>query len=282
MKLCDLHTHSIYSDGSWPVEQLLDEAERIGLSAIALTDHNTISGLGPFMAAAEGRSVEAVPGTEFSLDYRGTEIHMLGLFIRPEHYEIVAKTLEESQRLKVESNKDLVRKLNAAGYKLDYDRICSLTADGQFNRAHVAGELVRLGYMADRKEAFNKLLAQECGYYVPPKRMTAAEGVRFIKSLGAVAVLAHPLLTLKPEALHPLLEELVPLGLDAMETNYVNYDAETTQLACEIADAFGLKHSGGSDFHGDAKPDIRLGVGRGELAVPAELVDGLRSCAKLG
>ena len=89
MKLCDLHTHSIYSDGSWPVEQLLDEAERIGLSAIALTDHNTISGLGPFMAAAEGRSVEAVPGTEFSLDYRGTEIHMLGLFIRPEHYEIV-------------------------------------------------------------------------------------------------------------------------------------------------------------------------------------------------
>ena len=282
MKLCDLHTHSIYSDGSWTVEQLLDEAERIGLSAIALTDHNTISGLLSFMAAAEGRSVEAVPGVEFSFDYQGTEIHMLGLFIRPEHYAIVAKTLEKSQRLKVESNKDLVRKLNDAGYKLSYDRLCSLTADGQFNRAHVAGELVRLGYVADRKEAFKKLLAPECGYYVPPKRMGVAEGVQFIKSLGAVAVLAHPLLTLKPEAVPPLLEELVPLGLDGMETNYVSYDAQTTKLACEIADGFGLKHSGGSDFHGDAKPDIRLGMGRGDLVVPAELVEGLRSCAKLG
>lgn len=281
MKFCDLHTHSAYSDGSWTPEQLLCEAERLGLSAIALTDHNTISGLPRFVAAAKGRKVEAVPGVELSLDYEGTEIHMLGLFIRPEHYDTVAQKLEESQRLKVQSNIELVRNLNEAGYALDYDRICSLTADGQFNRAHVAGELVRLGYVQDRKEAFKKLLAPERGYYHPPKRMTAFEGIRFIKSLGAVAVLAHPLLTLKEDALRGLLEKAASCGLDGMEVYYVTYDEETTRLACAIADEFGLKYSGGSDFHGDAKPDIRIGTGRGELRVPGMLADGLKECCKL-
>lgn len=276
VKLCDLHTHSIFSDGSLTPAQLLDMAESIGLSAIALTDHNTVSGLPDFMAAAQDREVEAIPGCEFSTDFEGTELHILGLFIGPEHYEEVTALLEDSQRQKVQSNIELVENLNKAGYALDYDRICALTADGQFNRAHVAAELMRLGYVQDRQQAFKELLSPKCGYYHPPKRMPAYDAIRFIKSIGAVAVLAHPLLTLKEEPLRRFLPHAVECGLDGMETLYVTYDEETTRLACSMADEFGLLHSGGSDFHGDNKPDVRMGVGRGNLQISCALLEGLK------
>lgn len=278
MKFCDLHTHSVYSDGSWTPAQLLDEAERIGLGAIALSDHNTVSGLPDFMEAAKGRGIEAVPGIEFSTDFEGTELHMLGLFIQPQYYDTITDLLEESQRQKEQSNVELVENLNRAGYALEYDRICALTADGRFNRAHVAAELIRLGYVADRKQAFRELLSPECGYYHPPKRMTAFEAIRFIKSIGAAAVLAHPLLTLKPEPLRAFLRQAVPCGLDGMETIYVTYDEETTRLACAMAEEFGLKQSGGSDFHGANKPDVALGVGRGGLRIPYKFLEELKKC----
>lgn len=280
MKLCDLHTHSVYSDGSWTPAQLLDGAERIGLSAIALTDHNTVAGLPNFMAAAKGREVEAVPGIEFSTYYEGTELHILGLFIQPQHYEVITELLEDSQRQKEQSNIELIENLNRAGYELDYERIRAMTADGRFNRAHVAAELVRLGYMENRQQAFEELLSPVRGYYRPPKRMTAFEAIRFIKSIGAVAVLAHPLLTLKPEPLRTFLQQAVPCGLDGMETVYVTYDEETTRLARAMADEFGLLHSGGSDFHGTNKPDVALGVGRGNLRVPHELLQLLKEKLK--
>lgn len=278
MKLCDLHTHSIYSDGSWTPEQLLREAERIGLAAIALTDHNTVSGLSQFMTAAQGGEVAAVPGVEVSTDYNGTELHILALWVKQAHYDAFSAWLEEPQKRKVESNKDLIRNLNAAGFALEYEKVCALTADGQFNRAHVAAELMRLGYVQQRQEAFTKLLNPECGYYHPPKRMTAFEAIRFIKAHGAVAVLAHPLLTLQPEALRAFLPQAVKCGLDGMETYYVTYDEATTKLACAMAEEFGLKKSGGSDFHGFNKPDIALGTGRGTLQVPAALLAELRGC----
>ena len=276
MKICDLHTHSVYSDGTWTPQQLVDEAERIGLGAIALCDHNTVDGLPEFLAHAQGREVQAVPGVELSTDYEGTELHIVGLFLQPEHYSIITEKLQDYQRRKDESNRLLIRALQQAGFDISYEQIVSATPNGQFNRAHVAAELTRKGYTESIQDAFCRLLKPEQGYYVPAMRMTAYEGIRFIKSLGAVAVLAHPLLSMKEQQLRAFLPEAVACGLDAMETHYVSYDEDTTALAERIAAQFGLQHSGGSDFHGDRKPGIALGTGRGTLLVPMYFCDALR------
>lgn len=274
---CDLHTHSYFSDGTASPGELIDAAEKMGLAAIALTDHNTVAGLPEFLEAARGRRIEAIPGIEFSVDYGDTELHMLGLFIRPEHYGAINGLLDGAKQRKEQSNIDLVAALNRAGYRLDYAAIKGKTPGGQVNRAHIAMALTEAGYTESVSDAFRRLLSPKGGFYVPPKRPDAFEVIRFIKSIGAVAVLAHPFLNLKtPEALREFLEQAVVCGLDGMETLYPLFDEETTRIAEEIADEFGLKHSGGSDFHGTAKPDIHLGTGRGDLAVPAEYLACLK------
>lgn len=276
MKTCDLHTHSVYSDGTWTPEQLLDGARKLGLSAIALTDHNTVAGLPSFIEAAKGKMVEAIPGIEFSTDYGKKDIHILGLFIRPEHYDDITRRLAIAQQEKEKSNVDLVQNLSRAGYRVDFDRIQAQTRGGQFNRAHVAAELVRLGYAVSREDAFDNILAPEHGFYHPPKRMTSFECISYIKSMGAVSVLAHPFLNFSEEELRVFLNQAVSCGLDAMETDYSEYDGQTTALAKRMAEEYGLLRSGGSDFHGGNKSGIALGIGFGNLVVPMEYGEKLK------
>jgi len=278
MTYCDLHTHSYYSDGTYSPAQLIGAAEEMGLGAVALCDHNTVAGLPEFLEAARGKRVEAVPGIEFSTDYGDTELHILGLFIRPEDYPTVTELLEEGKRRKERSNIDLVEALNRAGYCLDYAAIRDKTPGGQVNRAHIAAALTEAGYTASIKEAFRTLLAPSCGFYKPPRRPDALDTVAFIASLGAVPVLAHPFLNLKEEtSLRQFLTEATPKGLAGMETMYPLFDGEKTRLAEKIAAEFGLQPSGGSDFHGTNKPDIYLGTGKGSLAVPMSCLQGLKS-----
>ena len=278
MTFCDLHTHSVFSDGTFTPAELIAGAKEAGLAAIALTDHNTVAGLPSFLAAAEGSGVEAVPGVEFSTDYGETELHILALFVRPEHYDPITERMDDMLRRKEESNIALVDALNRAGYALNYDTIRAKTPNGQVNRAHIAAELHRLGYVESVQDAFKKLLSPKRGLYVPPKRISSYEAIRFIKSLGAVAVLAHPFLNLDEAGLRAFLPEAVKAGLDGMETAYSKYSSETTELAKTVAAEFGLKNSGGSDFHGGNKPDIAIGRGRGDLTVPMEWLINLQKC----
>lgn len=272
---CDLHMHSTFSDGTDTPAQLLELAEELGLGAVALTDHNTVAGLPEFLEAAKGKKVRAIAGTEFSTDYHGTELHILGLFLKPEHFSTITALLEDYHRRKEQSNRDLVDKLNAAGYDVDYDKIKNSTPEGQVNRALIAAELTRLGYTESIQAAFKQLLSPKCGYYIPPARPSPFETIRFIKSLGAVAVLAHPFLNLEEEPLREFLKEAVPCGLDAMETMYSTYDERTTAAAKRVADDFGLLHSGGSDYHGKNKPHIQMGIGQGNLAVSQGLMTAM-------
>ena len=278
--LCDLHTHSTFSDGTDTPTALVALARERGLSAIALTDHNTVAGLPEFLEAAKGTSVRAIPGTEFSTDYRGTELHILGLFLKPEDFGVITERLEDYHRRKEQSNRCLVEKLNAAGYAIDYDRIKNSTPEGQVNRALIAAELTRLGYTESIQAAFKQLLSPKCGYYVPPTRPCPFETIRYIKSFGAVAVLAHPFLNLNEADLREFLKEAVPCGLDAMETLYSTYDEETTAAAKQVADDFGLLHSGGSDYHGGNKPHIQMGIGQGNLAIPQGLMAAMEERKK--
>ena len=277
--MIDLHTHSTFSDGTLTPTELIREAERTGVTAIALTDHNTVEGLPEFLAAGLGSCVKTIPGVEFSTEYKGIELHILGLYIDPEHYAPVTALLEDFRIRKERSNEELVGALAKDGIVIDYEKI-RRESDGYVNRAIIGAEMTALGYTASVKEAFQRYLQPEHGYYAPPKRPDAFETIRFIKSLGAVAVLAHPFLNLNEKQLRVFLKEAVLCGLDAMETAYPKYDDMTTLLAQVVAEDFGLLPSGGSDYHGDNKPDIAMGTGRGELAVPETVLACLSACVK--
>ena len=270
---CDLHTHSLYSDGTCMPGELIRMAEDAGLGAVALCDHNTVAGLPEFLEAAKGTDVEAVPGIEFSTEYRGKELHILGLFIRPEHYGAVSDLVNEALQQKEQSNLDLIWNLNRAGICLDYDRI-KTESSGTINRAVIASAIVQSGYCENINDVFRDWLAPEKGYFTPPKRPDAYEVIRFVKSIGAVAVLAHPFLNLEEQELRTFLSQAE--GLDGMEVYYPLFDDDQTKLAEQIAEEYGLIKSGGSDFHGANKPDIQLGTGRGSLNVPMGCLEELK------
>lgn len=277
---CDLHTHSHYSDGTYSPEQLIQAAREIGLSAVALTDHNTVDGLPEFVEAARNTPVEAVPGVEFSTEYGGRELHILGLFIEPRHYDAVNARLDQFLQQKNESNKLLVENLCNAGLDLNYEKIKEEAA-GFINRAVIGAEMVRLGYCESVKAAFSQWLSEKKGYYKPPVRPDAFETIGFIKSLGCAAVLAHPLLSMDEETTRKFLDGAVPCGLDGMEAYYSTYDIKTTALAKALAVRYGILESGGSDFHGGNKPDISIGIGRGDLRVSADLLEMLKNKIKI-
>lgn len=276
--ICDLHAHSVYSDGTWTPEELIEGAIRAGVSAFALTDHNTVDGLSDFISAARGKDIEIVLGAEFSADYKGKELHILGLFIDTERFEEVSELMKIVQKCKEASNRELIDKLVKAGYDLDYDELAAATPGNRINRAHVASAMMEKGYVISVKEAFKKFLAPSAGYYKAPKAFSAQEIIDFILSIGAVPVWAHPYLSLsEPEIIEFLSESH---GLCGMECYYSTYDEETTNASLKLAREYNLLPSGGSDFHGMRKPDIEIGSGRGNLAVPYECYLALKEKAK--
>ncbi len=276
-QFCDLHTHSIYSDGTYTPRQLLEEAQQRGLGAIALTDHNTVAGLPVFLEEAKHFDIEAVAGVEFSTEYLDKELHLLGLFLPPERFEEVSDMLAEGVRAKEISNRDLAAALEKAGYGIDYDRMVANSPNGQLNRAHFAAELTKRGYTPDIQTAFQTLLSPKNGLYHPPKRPQVCQTIGFIHEMGGIAVIAHPFLDLKEEgAVREFLELTVPAGLDGMEVYHPRHTPQQRRQAVALAREFGIKRSGGSDFHGENKPDIRLGIGRGDLAVPMAWLQELK------
>lgn len=274
-KICDLHTHSIYSDGTFTPTELVGAATDAGLSAIALTDHNTVSGLDEFIFAARDKSILAVSGVEFSTDYRGRELHILGLFIDKSSFDSITEFIGNFKQRKNESNVRLIERLNVLGYDIDYGKLLAQTPDGYVNRAHIGADLVRRGKIKTIGEAFDRLLSEKAGYYEPPRKNDAFETVRFIKSIGAVAVSAHPLLQLSCDELPVFLNEAKENGLDGVETQYSLYSTEQREYSSRVAADIGLCESGGSDFHGENKPLQKLAVGLGDLRVPFEFYANL-------
>lgn len=276
MKVCDLHSHSTFSDGTFTPTQLVSLAEELGLSALALTDHNTSRGLDEFMNAGKNSSVETVAGCEFSTEWEKHELHIVGLFFPESTWVEIEDFVELMHIAKRNSNMTLIERLNAAGYELTYEEVAASTDADEFNRAHVAKVLAGKGYAESVDDAFKRILREDIGYYVPPKRLSAISAIKFIKANGAVAILAHPFLNLSYEELEEFLPKAKEAGLDGMETLYSKFSDEQTLQAKELANRYGLKESGGSDFHGTVKPDIQLGSGRGNLKVPIEFYNNLK------
>lgn len=271
---CDLHTHSINSDGTATPDEIIAQAKELGL-IIALTDHNTAAGLTDFMSAATENGVTAVAGTELSSEYNGIEFHLLGLFIDPENYHKVERLAKEFHVLKEISNIEMVERLNDAGYDITYADVKKRNPNGNANRAHVAAELLEKGYVSSIKEAFSTILSEDAGFYIQPVRLQLIDGIHFLREISAVPVLAHPLEDTTPEALVDMLPELIEAGLAGIETMHSAYDDEKIKIAKEIAARFNLLESGGSDYHGSVKPDIQLGRGKGSLDIPQSIYDNL-------
>lgn len=275
MLLCDLHTHSTFSDGSCSPKELLETAKAAGLVAVALTDHNTVDGLKTFLTDGKNYGIEAVAGVEISCDYNGKELHVLALFIENRLSEM-QKFLEISKSRKEESNKLLAENLVNKGYKIDYEQI-KLQTVGSINRVHFANELIKKGYIKTVKEGFDTVLSENAGFYLPPKRLTVFEVIDFIKTINAISVLAHPLLNLTKEELIEFLPEAKQMGLKAIETRYSKYSIAEQEFCTRLAKDFGLLESGGSDFHGANKPDIKIGVGQGGLQVPYKFLEAIKN-----
>ena len=276
---CDLHTHSHFSDGTYSPAWLISRAKALNL-AIALTDHNTVTGLPEFLREAEKQGVRAIPGIEFSTVCQGTELHLVGLFIEAEHYSYLESVAEDFHRRKAEANREMVRRLNDAGYEIDYEELLAKSKTGNINRAHMANALVEKGYMATPQEAFEKLLGDDLPFYVSCQRLDTAEAIRILRNIKAVPILAHPLQELTEQELRDILPELIEAGLIGLETHHSSYDDTAIAKATAIAHDFGLLPSGGSDFHGKAKPDVHLGEGKGNLRIPVSFLDVLESAKK--
>ena len=247
---------------------------------MALTDHNTVDGLPDFISAAAGKAIEIVPGAEFSVDHEGRELHLLGLFIPKEAFGEVTLLMQSVNARKEQSNLELVASLSRAGIVLDYDAIKNGTPNGKVNRAHIAAALTKAGYTGSSKEAFATLLSPEAGHYKEPSRLTVWETIDFIRSIDAVPVLAHPFLNQTLAELTVFLPTARARGLVGMECYYSLFDATTTDTALSLAKCFDLLPSGGSDFHGECKPDIALGTGKGNLQIPFAWYEALKRMAK--
>ncbi len=275
--MIDLHCHSTFSDGSLTPEQLAAEAAKIGLAALALTDHDTVAGLPRFLAAAAGTSVRAVPGVELSVDCSSGVMHMLGYWMDTANPELI-RQMEWIRNGREMRNQGMLEKLNALGFAMTRDEVQALAGEDVVGRPHFGQVMIQKGYAKDKNEVFDKWLGDGKPAYVDRPRLTAAAAVAVIRQAGGVAVLAHPFtLRVSRDALASLFFELAAAGLAGVECYYSEHSAELTKEFLAMAKQANLVPTGGSDFHGEVSPGIRLGVGFGGLNVPDDVLAQLEA-----
>lgn len=280
MSYIDLHVHSNKSDGTLSPSEVAARAASYGLSAIALTDHDCVSGIAEAeRAAAElgraGKPLRIVPGVEISADYKNRDIHILGLLIDPEDAPLNA-ALSGALKARDIRNERMVKNLQAAGIDITLEDLLFGAGDTVITRAHFARHLLERGYVKTREEAFRKYLDSGTPYYVRREYMQPSEAIRLIRAAGGIPVLAHPLLyRLTPDGVKELVAKLSAEGLAGIETIYSANTGADEAFVRRLAAEFNLLKTGGSDFHGANKPDIEIGVGRGNLRIPEELLTAL-------
>lgn len=275
--MIDLHTHSIFSDGTSTPEELVALAQQGGLTALALTDHDTTAGLPRFVAAAQNSPVEAVPGIELSAEFGGIGLHILGYFFDPADPAFQA-SLEWVREGRAERNRQMLAKLNALGYGLTMEDVRRHAGDELVGRPHFAAALMAAGHFKHSNKIYQQLLGNGKAAYVNRRRLSPKECVEMICSAGGVAVIAHPgQMKLTRNKLRRLVRELKEHGLGGLEVLHPSHPPHQVLAFERICADFDLAATGGTDFHGTRTPDLRLGVGYGTLQVPDKLLEALRA-----
>lgn len=269
----DLHTHSNKSDGSLSPTALIDEAKSIGLSAIALTDHDTIDGLEEAINHGNEIGVKVIPGVELSTEYMGRDVHIVGLFIDYKNQSFLDH-LKKFVDSRDERNRKMCQKLIDAGMPVIYEELIEMFGESVLTRAHYARYMLSKGYIKSLPEAFERYIGDHSPYYVPREKVTPKQGVELILNAGGIPVLAHPILyKLGKDALNKLVSELKEYGLVGIEAIYSTYTNADERTIRDLAKKYNLLISGGSDYHGAAKPGLNLGTGYGKLAVPDSVLE---------
>lgn len=274
-KYIDLHTHSLKSDGSMTPAEVVREAKRAGLAAIALSDHDTVDGIEEAVAEGEKQGIEVIPAIEFSV-ISETETHILGYFIDINNPEL-QKVLEEVVELRIQRNYVTCQKLNELGFDITLEEVRALAPNNFVGRAHFARVLMDKGYTKSVKEGFDKYMTAGQYAYCEKQRLTAKEAIELIKKCGGLSFLAHPHLTqFDDDKIKLFLAELKSYGLDGLEGYYTDYTPEMQEKYQSIAKNMGLMISGGTDFHAKMKPHISIGTGLGNMKIPYSLIEEMK------
>jgi len=272
----DLHVHSIKSDGSFSPTALVDYALEKGLSAFALTDHDTIDGLDEAIDYAKDKDIEVIPGIEFSTEFDGKDIHIVGLYIDYKS-PLFQKTIQEFVDSRIERNKIMCQKLTEAGCPMTYEELITEYPDAVITRSHYAGLLLKKGYIKSLPEAFERYIGDHSPCYVPREKVTPIQAIELIRAVGGISILAHPILYGMGQArLDQVVGMLADAGLGGIEAVYCTYTPTDERQIKGLAKKYNLLLSGGSDFHGKAKPGLELGTGYGKLFVPSSYLDEIK------
>jgi predicted metal-dependent phosphoesterase TrpH len=276
----DLHTHTTASDGSLSPTELVQLAKHQGLAALAVTDHDSVEAIPEVTAAGEELGIRVIPGIEISSGYQGIELHIHGYYINhnvPRLKPVLARCITSRD----DRNPKIIERLCALGLNLTYEDVKTYAGAATIGRPHIAQILVRKGYATSVADAFDRYLADDGPAYVARNLPSVQEVITLIRDIGGVAVLAHPMYAgRRKPSIDQHCADLQGFGLAGLETLYSSHTAQQTDRFRSIAREHGLLITGGSDFHGDSKPDVLVGTGYGNLKVPLELLETLEAAAK--
>ena len=285
--MVDLHVHSCRSDGTLTPTELVDYAIEKGLSAFALTDHDTTTGVREAVNYAEKLKKEGVsgvpeviPGIELSCELNHKDIHVVGLYVDPEA-PVFKKFLQSFIDSRDRRNVEMCKRMTEGGLPISYDDLKAHFPDAVITRAHYAAYMVEKGYVKSKTEAFERYIGDRCPYYIPRERIAPEKGVEMVLEAGGIPVLAHPILyRLSDSNLEALVKSLKSHGLIGIEGVYSTYSPSEEREIRTLAAKYNLLVSGGSDFHGANKDNIDLGVGRGKLYIDDSILAGIKKARK--
>jgi len=281
MDYIDLHTHTTFSDGSFTPEELLDLAEHQNLKAVAITDHDDISACVPARTYSAAKNIEYIPGLELSIEAdlpgRG-HLHILAYYIDNENEELIEK-LDWLKASRMTRAMTIINKLQDLGIAVSQNDLEKYVGQGSAGRPHIAQLLLDKNVVKDLWEAFSRYLSKGNPAYVPKQKLDLKSALDLIHSANGVAVLAHPisLFYTTYQQYENVLDEMINMGLDGLEVYYYSHDWHFKNFLLQYSEDRNLIITGGSDFHGDKKPNIELGRGSGKLEVPYDLVSKLQT-----
>ena len=270
--LADLHVHTTASDGTLTPEQTVREADRLGLAAVGIADHDTIAGVAPALASSVGTGVLVVPAVEINTDYENDEVHLLGYYIDHESSALGAH-LERLRQARMERAARIVERLNQLGLNVTLDRVKAIAGKGAIGRPHIARAIVEAGGASTLNGAFGKYLVRGAPAFVERHKLTPFQAVGMIHEARGVAVLAHPGISKHDE----LIPELVRSDMQGIEVFHSDHSASQTQHYMEIARRCGLVPTGGSDSHG---PYNMKTIPIGHVTVVMAVVHQLKALAE--
>lgn len=272
----DLHTHSKASDGTKSPAELVCIAKAAGLKSIALTDHDTIEGLAEFKEAGAKYGIETISGIEFAAAFKNTELHIVGLFI-DENDQSLISSMKYIVNEREERNVKMIKVLERLGVYISLEELENNAGGNIITRAHYANVLTEKGYAQNNDEAFNKYIGTGKPGYVKRETLAPKKCIEVIRNAGGIPILAHATLYgFNYLEIYNIVGEMKEYGLMGMETLYSTFTKNQQNEMTKICQHYNLLMSGGSDYHGDNKPDIAIGKGRGNLRIPQDFADKMK------